>query len=202
MASGPHDPDEPGEKSARSSGAGSDPEHSGGGRDASGPEGDPEDIEARWRQIVADLGDLGLGAGDLGVADDLGPGADDQGDAPGDRSDRDRSDEQGTGRGPLAETVDPRSWRPDPAVEEAEDHFVPPDPGPVLGGDPLLTMAWAVAVGVPVLLIVVGVVWRDIPMSWLAAAGAVFLVGVGLLLWRMPHGGDDDPGDDGPGAVV
>ena len=25
---------------------------------------------------------------------------------------------------------------------DAEEHFVPPDPGPVLGGDPLLTMAW------------------------------------------------------------
>lgn len=84
-------------------------------------------------------------------------------------------------------------------VDEAE-HFVPPDPGPVLGGDPLLTMAW-LAVTVPaLLLLVVAVAWRSAPAAVLQAAGVVFVLGVGVLVWRMPH--RRDPGDDDTGAVV
>ncbi len=94
---------------------------------------------------------------------------------------------------------DPRSWAPDPAVEEAENHFVPPDPGPVLGGDPLLTMAWVAVVGVPLLLMAAVIAWRDIPTIVLQIAGVVFLAGAALLLWRMPRDRDDDAG---PGAVV
>jgi len=94
---------------------------------------------------------------------------------------------------------DPRAWAPDPAVEEAENHFVPPDPGPVLGGDPLLTMAWVAVVGVPLLLLVAVIAWRDIPTIVLQVAGVAFLAGVGLLLWRMPRDRDHDAG---PGAVV
>ncbi|KQY47808.1 hypothetical protein [Cellulomonas sp. Root137] len=83
---------------------------------------------------------------------------------------------------------------------DAEEHFVPPDPGPVLGGDPLLTMAWFAAAGVPVFLLVVLVAWRDAPPALVQAAAALFVVGVGVLLWRMPH--RRDPGDDDTGAVV
>lgn len=214
MAAGPHDPDEPGEKSARPPDARSEPPRPGkddagsstspgSGHDVpAGDPSDPEDIDARWRQIVADLGDLGASVSD--ELDPSGTGPDDAGHREGNDRDDDHPDPD-DGLGPQNVRTAPgyRSWQPDPAVEEeAEDHFVPPDPGPVLGGDPLLTMAWVAAVGVPVLLVVVGVVWRDVPMSWLAAAGAVFLAGVGLLLWRMPHGDDDDPYDDDPGAVV
>ncbi|NUS49410.1 MAG: hypothetical protein HOQ22_00005, partial [Nocardioidaceae bacterium] len=70
---------------------------------------------------------------------------------------------------------------------DAEEHFVPPDPGPVLGGDPLLTMAWCAAAGVPVFLLIVLVAWRDAPPALVQAAAALFVVGVGVLLWRMPH---------------
>ena len=86
------------------------------------------------------------------------------------------------------------------AVVDAEEHFVPPDPGPVLGGDPLLTMAWCAAAGVPVFLLVVLVAWRDAPPVLLQAAAALFVVGVGVLVWRMPH--RRDPDDDDTGAVV
>src|SRR5665647_3387252 len=96
----------------------------------------PEDVDARWVQIVSQLG-----------------------------------------------AADPRSWVPDPAVEAAEEHFEPPDPGPVLGGDPLLTMAWGAIVGAPALLLVAVVAWRDIPTILLQAAGVAFLLGVGLLVW-------------------
>jgi hypothetical protein len=138
-----------------------------------------------------DAGDLGageLGAGDLGAGD---PGT---GLHP---TDVDARWLEIVGE--LSAPADPRSWAPDPAVEEAEDHFVPPDPPPVLGGDPLLTMAWVAVAGVPILLLVAIIAWRDIPDVVLQAAGAAFLAGVGLLLWRMPHEKSDDAG---PGAVV
>lgn len=156
------------------------------------------DVEARWREIVAQLGDLGAVPAPGEV-----PARPDQ---PRRRSTDVAPPEPGADApGPGARTVrppgptTPRSWAPDPAVEEAEDHFQPPDPGPVLGGDPLLTMAWAAVVGVPLLMLVAVVVWRDLPAVVLQAAGVAFVAAVGLLLWRMPHRRDDD---DGPGAVV
>ncbi|MDM7831403.1 hypothetical protein [Cellulomonas edaphi] len=85
------------------------------------------------------------------------------------------------------------------AVDEA-DSFVPPDPGPVLGGDPLLTMAWFAAAGMPLFLLVVLVAWRDAPAALVQAACAVFVLGVAALVWRMPH--RRDPDDDDTGAVV
>ena len=99
----------------------------------------------------------------------------------------------------LSSSGDPRAWAPDPDVEEAETHFTPPDPGPVLGGDPLLTMAWSAVVGVPLLLMLAVVVWRNMPTIVLQLAGVAFLAGVGLLVWRMPRDREDDAG---PGAVV
>jgi hypothetical protein len=86
------------------------------------------------------------------------------------------------------------------AADEVEEHFVAPDPGPVLGGDPLLTMAWFAAVGMPVFLLVVVVAWPSAPPALIQAAAVVFVLGVVLLLWRMPHRRDD--ADDDTGAVV
>jgi hypothetical protein len=87
---------------------------------------------------------------------------------------------------------------------DAEEHFVPEDPGPVLGGDPLLTMAWLAVGGIPLFWLVMVIAWRDAPRTVLLASGVVFLLGLALLLWRMPHrrgdGGPDDADDDG--AVV
>jgi len=85
------------------------------------------------------------------------------------------------------------------AVDEHE-HFVPPDPGPVLGGDPLLTMAWFAAAGMPLFLLVVLVAWRDAPAALVQAAAVVFVIGIGVLVWRMPH--RRDPDDHDTGAVV
>lgn len=142
--------------------------------------------------------------------DDVGPdaaGPDTPGDddaAPRDHAPRDLDDADVAARwagivSELSSPGDPRAWAPDPAVEEAENHFVPEDPGPVLGGDPLLTMAWAAVVGVPVLLMVAVIAWRDIPPIVLQVAGAAFVAAVALLLWRMPRDRSDDAG---PGAVV
>lgn len=161
------------------------------------PHDEADDVDARWQEIIAQLSDLDSGTPGAGRADP--------------DPDREPGPDTGAVRAPTtdptaARTIRPagpasshRSWSPDPAVEEAEDHFEPPDPGPVLGGDPLLTMAWAVVVGVPVLFIAAVVLWRDIPTVVLRSAAIAFVAGVGLLLWRMPHRRDED---DGPGAVV
>lgn len=99
-----------------------------------------------------------------------------------------------------------RDWDGTAQIDAAEDevddreHFVPPDPGPVLGGDPLLTLAWIGAVGVPLFLLVVVVAWQDAPALLVRTAVGVFVVAVAVLVWRMPQ--RRDPADDDDGAVV
>lgn len=99
-----------------------------------------------------------------------------------------------------------RDWDGTSQYDDAEDvvddleHFVPQDPGPLLGGDPLLTLVWGAATGVPVFLLVVVVAWRDAPTVLVQAAVGVFVVAVGILVWRMPH--RREPTDDDDGAVV
>jgi hypothetical protein len=85
------------------------------------------------------------------------------------------------------------------AGAEAE-HFVPPAAPPVLGGDPLLTMAWFAVAGMPVLWLVVLIVWTSAPRVVVHASAAVFVAGLAVLFWRMPH--RRDPDDDDTGAVV
>jgi hypothetical protein len=167
-------------------------------QDATEQSADQDDVESQWADIVARLGDVDVSA-DSGARPGASPGGPD---LPERRRRTDEAADPLPGRTirPARSADDPRSWLPDPVLEEAENHFEPPDPGPVLGGDPLLTMAWVVVVGVPVLLIVVVVLGRDVPGVLLAAAGALLAAAVGLLLWRMPHGDDDDR--TGPGAVV
>ena len=228
---------------------------------------DPDEINSRWAEIVAELGDLdgfadpapgpepGAGpilppprrrSGDVQengaetAPDGAGSPAGGSGSQPGRVSDgvedgeehaedhrEGRADERGADPGatrpgerrrggrvirpavpegpegtevpPDPGAFGPRSWSVDPATEEAEDHFVPPDPGPVLGGDPLLTLAWGAVIAVPLLVLIATLFWRDIPVVVLQIAGAAFLAGVGLLVWRMPR--HHDPDDDN-GAVV
>ncbi|WP_069386827.1 hypothetical protein [Cellulosimicrobium cellulans] len=165
------------------------------------PPGDdgPVDVDAQWAGIVAGLGDLSdldAGAGRPDRADDAGTvgGA-------GPSAGRDA-----LGSVPVAPWVrspGPRDWPATPeveALEEAESHFVPPDPPLVLGRDPLLTMAWSLVAGVPIVLLVLLVVARPFPVVVAQVGGAAFLAGLAVLLWRMPHRRDED--DAGPGAVV
>lgn len=107
----------------------------------------------------------------------------------------------------LPRELSGRDWDATDQIDEAErrvdeaEHFRPADPGPVLGGDPLLTMAWFAVAGMPVLWLVVLIGWRSAPSAILQASVAVFLLGLALLLWRMPHRRDDEH-DDSDGAVV
>ncbi|GIG36646.1 hypothetical protein [Cellulomonas pakistanensis] len=100
-----------------------------------------------------------------------------------------------------------RDWDATAQMDEAErrvdadEHFRPPDPGPVLGGDPLLTMAWLAVALMPVVWLVVLIFWRDAPPVVMQASVVTFVLGLVVLLWRMPHRRDPDR-DDSDGAVV
>jgi len=205
MAARPDEPDD----AAPPPDAGA-PEPSSDGPGATGHGTGHENDDEQWAAIVAQLGDLA----------DYDGSEDDVSEAP-------ASDEapptQPAGPSlsfPVAPWVaEPRVVRPaqdEPmtgrdwdgtsqyddaeAAVDAEEHFVPPDPGPVLGGDPLLTMAWFAAIGMPLFLLVVLVAWRAAPAALVQAAAVVFVLGIGVLVWRMPH--RRDPDDDDSGAVV
>ncbi len=111
--------------------------------------------------------------------------------------------------GPRAnQPTGPRDWPLSPeaeALEEADSHYTPPEPPPLLSRDPLLTMAWSFVVGVPVLAVIGMIVSAAVPSIAIPPlAGQIglglFVAGLGVLIWRMPH--QRDPDDDGPGAVV
>ena len=147
-------------------------------------EADPRDFDARWAEIVADLGEPEANAfDDEPLPPSPGPALAD-----------------GPGR-----TLSGRDWGGTDQFDAAEDavdeeeHFVPPDPGPVLGSDPLRVLTWGVAVGVPVLYVILLVAWHD-PPGWLApVAGVLLLAAIAVLVWRMPHRRDPDSDS---GAVV
>jgi hypothetical protein len=147
-------------------------------------EADPRDFDARWAEIVADLGEP------EGIDVPEGPQTPPAGHVVRAADERILSgrDWAGTDQIDAAEE----------AVDEQE-HFVPPDPGPVLGSDPLRVLTWAVAIGVPVLYVILLVAWHD-PPGWLApVAGVLLLTAIGVLVWRMPHRRDQDSDS---GAVV
>lgn len=109
----------------------------------------------------------------------------------------------GPGGAPRPRAVGPRDWPTTPeqaAAEEADDHFVPPEPPHLLGHDPLANLAWGMVALAPLVVLVLLVVVRPFPRLAAELAGAAFLAGVAILVWRMPGRRDDD--HDGTGAVV
>ncbi len=145
---------------------------------------DPRDFDERWAEIVAELGE---------------PEAPDLPDeAPAPRAGH-------VVRGADERVLSGRDWDGTDQIDAAEEavdeeeHFVPPDPGPVLSSDPLRMLTWAIAIGVPVLYVVMLVAWHN-PPGWLApVATALLLAAIGVLVWRMPHRRDHDSDS---GAVV
>lgn len=201
-----------------------DPSPDGDDRDDA-PEGRPDPLhvsDEQWAAIVADLRGDGDPTATVTPPDAAPAGQDDPRTASGPavtypvapwvtdrrvvRPARPDGDEGPAGPvGPAPATG--RDWDATGQMDDAErrvdeaEHFRPPDPGPVLGGDPLLTMAWLAVTGMPLLWLVVVVAWRGAPSAVLQASAAVFVLGVALLVWRMPQRRDDDH-DDSDGAVV
>ncbi|MCG2798292.1 MAG: hypothetical protein L6367_07100 [Cellulomonas sp.] len=143
----------------------------------------PPDADDEWAQIVARLGDIDVRPGLVeprvvrpGRVEDPGP------------------------------TMSGRDWDGTAQIDRAEqevdeqEHFVPPEPGPVLGGNPLLTASWLVVAAMPLFWLVAAIGWRSAPDVLVQASVVVFVLAVGVLVWRMPHRRDPDDGDDG--AVV
>jgi hypothetical protein len=186
-----------------------------------------DDVASRWADIVATLGDIDASDADRAAGDPGKPAEssqtsrpDDEGDA-GDRAADPAADAPETSADVSGTPADvsgiesrvilpagPRDWPLSPeaeALEEEESHFTPPEPPPLLSRDPLLTMAWSFVVGVPVLAVVGIVVSAAVPaLAIPPLVGQIglglFVAGLGVLIWRMPH--QRDPDDDGPGAVV
>lgn len=154
------------------------------------PGDDGMDINDRFAEIVRDFHDA--------------PPATDT--APGSIESATASPPRGSDAFPAAPWVrppGPRDWPTTPeveALEEAENRFTPPDPPLVLGRDPLITMAWVLVVGVPLLILVLALAWRPFPTIVGQVGAAAFLAGLAVLVWRMPHHRDVD--DHDPGAVV
>ncbi|HUX70868.1 MAG TPA: hypothetical protein VMV41_10190 [Cellulomonadaceae bacterium] len=153
--------------------------------------------EARWAEIVAELGDLGIDEHDL----------DEDGDDPGSSSRVTYRVAPGVpdNRPGATPPLSGRDWDGTAQIDRAEsevddaEHFVPPDPGPILSGNPALTLAWIGAAGGAILLLVLVVAGGSVPAIVARVTAVVFVVSCAFLVWRMPHRRDDD---DDPGAVV
>ncbi|HLS03901.1 MAG TPA: hypothetical protein VK030_03985 [Actinomycetales bacterium] len=161
----------------------------------SSPEDDETD-EATWQAIIEGLGPLTVPPADSDSAQ-TSP----QADAP---SDEIEPRAASSWRGPassersLADLFnDDHLGLTHDEEDEVEDAFVPPDPGPIMDGDPLLTLAWIGAVGGPFILFILALFWRSAPSLLFWIAGALALAGLAILVWRMPHTRDPEDFDDG-----
>jgi len=95
----------------------------------------------------------------------------------------------------VARAFGPRDWPTTPeveALEDAQSHFSPPDPRGVMAtSDPIRRAATIGAVGFPLLTILAfiaraalsGLAWPIWPGPLF---GVLFLLSLGVLLWRMP----------------
>ena len=94
----------------------------------------------------------------------------------------------------------PRDW--EPAEDEEEEHFIPPEPPPLPETDLSTKLAWVAVLGGPLLLIVAVLLQREMTW-WIVTLGVGgFLGGFFTLVTRLRDGKDDDWTDPGSGAVV
>ena len=141
-----------------------------------------------------------------------------------------------SGRWPASEDVDPSAptggaRRPGPVTREVtgwepyvrrstgadaagyrdgddgpEEHFQPPEPPPLPRVSFYVASGWLCAMGVPVLLVVLGLIGIVIPAWGLLLAGGAFVYGLTVLFAQMrstPLDADGGPiGDDDNGAAV
>lgn len=187
------------------------------------------DVEREWERITAGLSDLAQldtrpdSTDDVGDADpeDRSPGEPDGPagfPAPGGRSPSTsapgESDDPGRrppssalpqqpllGDLPLSSPGNPGPRDYEMPEEDDEDQgYIPPEPPPIGATDPLPTLAWLMALGGPILTVLLLIFWTTAPgWLYLSAVGAS-LAGWLVLFWRMPKGRSDS-GDDN-GAVL
>ena len=160
------------------------------------PPPDADDIDVRFADITASLGDLTVppdeGGDDTSERSTREPGT----------ADEPEANVADSGLGPRDYTLAPSGTGLTDATGAADDEpgYVPPEPPPIAGTDPLLGLAWA-GVLLPVAFVLVYLVlWRGMPDILLALSGVVFVASVALLIWRMPVNRDPEDHDDG--AVV
>jgi hypothetical protein len=88
----------------------------------------------------------------------------------------------------------------------AEEHFQPPEPPPLPRLSFYVASGWICAMGVPILLVVLGLIGIVIPAWGLLLAGGAFVYGLTVLFAQMrstPLDADGEPiGDDDNGAAV
>ncbi|HLV05139.1 hypothetical protein [uncultured Georgenia sp.] len=149
-----------------------------------------DDLDAKWAELTARLGELRL---------------------PPDDDEEDDAAATSAAQPPPASFTPapgPRDYSPAPETDDEDDDpardlvdgFVAPDPDPLARAEPVVVLGWVSALGGIALMVVCVLLWRGAPgLVWLAAAGAL-AIGLGLLLWRMPARRDVDDHDDG--AVV
>lgn len=86
------------------------------------------------------------------------------------------------------------AYEDDDDEDDPYDAFVPPDPGPIFSGDPLLTLAWVCIVGSPIGLFLITLFWRSAPQLLAVGLIVAFLASAAVLLWRMPSEREDQHG--------
>src|SRR5690606_35025575 len=136
--------------------------------------------------------DAGTARSDAGTHGDAGTARSDAGTADGE----DHQLGGSTAPAPLPGPVlgGPRDW--DLVEDEDDGAFVPPTPGPVFGGDPLITMAWCgVLLAASTLLLLL--FWPAMPRVLRLGALALLVGSFAVLLWRMPAGRDEEDTDEG-----
>lgn len=150
-----------------------------------------DEVDRRFAELTDGL-DIG-GLESIAGVGDLDQGAPDTPSGPPGRTEA--ADESAPPSGEPRTGSGPRDYS---LAEEPEEPFEAPEPESLATADPLRLGAWALAIGGPVLLLVLTVVWSSAPpLVWLTLLGAT-LLGWGVALWRLPRARDDD--DDG--AVV
>ncbi|RZS38931.1 hypothetical protein EV193_104142 [Herbihabitans rhizosphaerae] len=156
----------------------------------SGGKDGPEDVDAAFAEIVADLEAQGVGTGER----DKDDGGDDE-KSKGDQEPREAAPTAPSSSWRAHQTEYDPSWTP---YDDDDEHYVPPEPPPLPSLRPITILA-IVLLGIGLLLLavpsVIGLPTKiATPISLVA-----FASGAGLLVLRMrqrPPGGPDD-GDDG-----
>ncbi|QCU77822.1 hypothetical protein E7744_06175 [Citricoccus sp. SGAir0253] len=177
-------------------------------RGADGPEppgGDPEEIERRWREIVADLGPLGTGTEDPdagaapphpssspGPFPEAFPGP--QGAPPGGRGPRDRPAGDGTGKAGQDDGLEDGL--------DASDEFVPPEPPALGSGDPAVVLSLVGVAGAPAALLLLAILWPGAPGIVLGVLVGAFVAGAVGLFLTLPRDRDREGPGNGDGAQV